>query len=144
MANENENPGGTESPGGMAAVLNTLKSDPKARYVIVGAVIAVIALILLRSGDGEMGQVKTNVAVGQTVTVRNPNVGDTLLVAVPGKLGSAANEDEENICLVKGGATATVDEESTINYISFVKLTIKDGECQGKTGWTPKVNISNK
>lgn len=144
MANENETQSGTDPQGGVAAILNTLKTNPKARYIAIGAVVAVAALMFLRTGDGEMGQVRPNVTVGQTVTVRNPNVGDTILVAVPGKLGSAANEDEENVCLIKGGATATIEEEATINYITFVKVTVKDGECQGKSGWTPKVNVTAK
>ncbi|QSA98739.1 hypothetical protein [Methylococcus sp. EFPC2] len=142
MANENETQ--SEAQGGAAAVLNILKTNPKALYVVGGAVVAVILLLTLRGGDGEIAQVRTNVSVGQTVTVRNPNIGDTLLVAVPGKLGSADTGDEENICVVKPGATALLEEETVANTISFVKVAIQDGECQGKSGWTPKVNISAK
>lgn len=143
MANENETQ--TEAQGGgVAALINTLKTNPKAMYIAGGAVLAVIVLMMMRGGDGEIAQVRTNVSVGQSVTVRNPNIGDTLLVAVPGKLGSADTGDEENICVVKPGATATLEEETVVNTIAFVKVAIQDGECQGKSGWTPKVNITAK
>lgn len=142
MANENENPSAAQ--GGAAALLNILKTNPKAIYIAGGALLVLILLMTFRGGDGEIAQVRSNVSVGQTVIVRNPNVGDTLLVAVPGKLGSADTGDEENICVVKPGATAILEEETVMNTLSFVKVAIQDGECQGKSGWTPKVNVTSK
>jgi hypothetical protein len=44
---------------------------------------------------------------------------------------------------VVSGSTATVNEEITVNYIPFVKITLLDGECTGKTGWMAKVNIAS-
>ena len=98
------------------------------------------------SDDGVISTQSTAaVSVGQTVTVRNPNVGDTWLTTVP-RMGAedTGEEKEQFICLVKAGATATVDEETVVTYIQYVKLTVKDGDCAGKTGWSPKVNVSAK
>jgi len=140
MSNENN----TES-GGVGGLLKTLKSNPKAMYAAVGA-LAVVVLVLMMGGDDGVEQVKSGaISPGQTVTVRNPNVGDTWLTVVP-KMGSedTGEEKDQYICLVKGGATATVDEEAVITYIPYVKVTVKSGECQGKSGWTPKVNVAAK
>lgn len=137
MSNENKTNAVTN-------VINFFKNNPKALYALGGAVV-VIALAIAMSGGGEETQLKTTVTVGQTVTVRSPNIGDTWLTAVP-KLGAedTGEEKEQYICLVKGGVTASVDEETVITYVPFVKVTIKDGECQGKSGWVPKVNIVPK
>lgn len=128
---------------GVAGVLDTLKSNPKAAYAAIGAVVVVVFLLMSGGGD-EVSPVKSvPVTAGQTVTIQNPNVGATILVSAPGLGSSADNEDDEKVLCrqVVAGTTATVEEEQTINYITFVKVTLKDGDCQGKTGWLPKVNI---
>jgi hypothetical protein len=143
MSDENENK--ESKANAVTNVINFFKSNPKALYALVGAVV-VVALAIAMSGGGEEIQVKTTLTPGQTVTLDNPNVGDTQLMAVPGKLSSIEAEGEEgqNICLAKKGTSATVEEETTVNFIPYVKVSVKDGPCQGKSGWTPKVNVKTK
>lgn len=146
MSDENENKESKESkPNAVTNIINFFKSNPKALYALLGAVV-VVALAIAMGGGGEEIQVKTAVSSGQAVTLENPNIGDTQLMAVPGKLSSIEAEGEEgqNVCLAKKGTAATVDEETTVNYIPYVKVTVKDGPCQGKSGWTPKVNVKVK
>ena len=126
-------------------ILSTLKDNPKALYGLVGAVL-VVAILLVMGGtkNGELGAAKVAaIAPGQQVVIKNPNVGNTILTATP-KLVSAEEEDDLQVTCrqVAAGTTAVVEEEITSNYLSFVKVTLKDGECQGKTGWVPKVNIA--
>lgn len=131
--------------GGAGGIVELFKNNPKALYAAGGALVVVILALMMGGKDGEMGQVKTGaVGVGQTVVIRNPNVGDTWLTTVP-RMGfeDAGEEKDQFICLVKQGATATVDEETVVTYIPYAKVTVKDGECAGKSGWTPKVNISS-
>ncbi|MDD5033132.1 MAG: hypothetical protein PHE55_00105 [Methylococcaceae bacterium] len=145
MSNEN-NP-----TNAVANVIQTLKTNPKAMYAAVGAVIVVVLAVLMSGGDEGVSQMKTApLTPGQKVTVKNPNIGNTVLVASPGPLGLADSDNENDsknndsvICRqVVSGTTATVEEETTVNYIPFVKLTLNDGDCSGKTGWMPKVNIN--
>lgn len=123
----------------VADIINTLKTNPKAMYAVAGVAV-VILFAFMTGGEGEKVVIKTTVSTGQTVTIHNPNVGDTVLWTVPG-LGVSDEEEEQMICLVKSGTTATVDEELTTNFIPYIKLSVKDGDCAGKSGWTPKVNI---
>lgn len=141
---ENENKSG--GAGGIGGVIELFKKNPKALYAAGGALVVVVLALMMGGNDGEIGQVKTGmVTPGQTVVVRNPNVGDTWLTAVP-RMGAedTGEEKDQFICLVKSGATATVDEETVVTFIPYAKVTIKDGECAGKSGWTPKVNVSLK
>ncbi|MDF9391664.1 MULTISPECIES: hypothetical protein [Methylococcus] len=140
MSNENNSEGSAK-----ANILDTLKANPKALYAIGGAVVVILlALAMGGGGSGEV-QVKTAVQVGQTVVVSNPNVGDSQLTAAPGLMNVASGEeenDEQKICVVKSGTRATVEEESIVGALPFVKLKILDGACEGKSGWTSKVNVS--
>jgi hypothetical protein len=123
-------------------VINTLKTNPKALYAAIGAVVLVILAIAL-GGGGEEVKVKVAIGPGQTVTLENPNGGNSHLTAVPGL--QSASEAEENkdqsICVAKGGTKATVEEEQVVGQLPYVKVKVLDGECQGKSGWTSKVNI---
>ncbi len=130
----------------VGGVIETLKSNPKAMAAAV--VVVVLVLFLMFKGGSDEGVKPAQVAmvsVGQTVTIQNPNVGNTILVAAPGPVGMADSDNEKDdtiVCRqVKAGTTAKVEEESTVNYIPFVKVTLNDGDCAGKTGWMPKVNI---
>jgi hypothetical protein len=143
MSNDNDNK--ESSKNAVGGIIASLKENPKALYV-AGGVIGVILIATMMGGGTDDGVIKTNnlaaVGVGQTVTVENPNIGDTWLTAAP-KMGSEETGEEKDqlVCLVKAGASAKVDEETVVTYISYAKITVQDGECQGKTGWTPKVNV---
>ncbi len=128
-----------------AGLINTLKTNPKALYAIVGAG-AVVAIALGVTGGGEAGkvQVKSTVSLGQTVTLENPNGGLSHLTATPGLVSASEDEDSDlNICVAASGTHGTIEEEQVVGLLPFVKVAISDGECQGKTGWTSKVNVKS-
>ena len=130
----------------VGGVVEALKTNPKAMYAAGGAVVVIILALLMSGGGDDSKPYKTAVvSAGQTVTIQSPNIGNTILVNAPGKLGSAADEEDDSIICrnVVAGTSATVEEEQTVNYISFVRVTIKDGDCAGKSGWMPKVNIKS-
>jgi hypothetical protein len=137
MSEDNNNPSKA-----VQGVLNTLKSNPKALYAAIGAVVVII-LVLAMSGGGEEVQIKTSVSVGQQVTLDNPNGGGSHLTTTPGLVStSEAEEDQEqSVCVTKAGTKGTVEEEMVVGQLPFVKVKVLDGDCQGKSGWTSKVNV---
>ncbi|BBA32593.1 uncharacterized protein sS8_0628 [Methylocaldum marinum] len=124
------------------SVLDTLKSNPKALYAAIGAAVVVV-LILAMSGGGEEMQITTAVTVGQQVTLDNPNGGGSHLTVVPGLMSTSEAEDDQDqsVCVTKAGTKATVEEEMVVGQLPFVKVKVLDGDCQGKSGWTSKVNV---
>lgn len=138
MSSEN-NEAGNAAQG----IVATLKSNPKVLYVAGGAGVIVALLLALGGGGGEQAKAIVTVAPGQTVTVTNPNGGETQLNALPGLVSAAQTEDDEKqiICHVAAGTQATVVEEQSAGALPFVKLQVKDGPCQGNSGWTAKINI---
>ena len=128
----------------VAGIINTLKTNPKALYALIGA-IAVGSLTIAMTGGGEGGkvQVKAAVSLGQSVTLENPNGGLSHLTATPGLISASdAEEDSDlNICQAPSGSHGTVVEEQVVGLLPFVKVAVTDGACQGKTGWTSKVNV---
>ena len=129
-----------------AGLIETLKTNPKALGAAALAVSMVLLLVLKGGDEGEKPANVAAIAIGQKVTIQNPNIGNTILLAAPGAVGLADSDNDKDdmiVCRhVVSGTQATVNEESTVNYIPFVKLTIGDGECAGKTGWMAKVNIA--
>ncbi len=123
-------------------IVETLKSNPKALYAAIGALV-VIVLVLAMSGGGQEVQVKTALSVGQQVILDNPNGGGSHLTTTPGLMStSEAEEDQEqSVCLTKAGTKAMVEEEMVVGQLPFVKVKVLDGDCQGKSGWTSKVNV---
>lgn len=143
MSSEENKPGTAA-----AGLIENLKSNPKA----MGAAALVVALVLFLvvkggSESGEKAAPVASVSIGQTVQIVNPNTdeGNTILVAVPGAAGLAEGEgdkDDTVVCrVVAKGTSAKVEEETTVNYIAFAKVTLANGDCAGKTGWVPKVNL---
>ncbi len=130
----------------LAGVIETLKTNPKA-LAAVGVAVFLVLFLLLKSGDQGVKPAKVAaISIGQTVTIQNPNIGNTILLSAPGAVGLADSDNDKDdmiVCRhVVSGSTATFNEETTVNYIPFVKLTLNDGECAGKTGWMAKVNIA--
>ena len=57
---------------------------------------------------------------------------------------SASDSEEDsdlNICKAPAGSHGTVEEETVVGLLPYVKIAVTDGECQGKTGWTAKINV---
>lgn len=133
----------SENNNAVAGIINTFKTNPKATYALLGAVV-VIVLAVLGTGETESGkvQVKAAVSLGQAVTLENPNGGLSHLTATPGLVSASEDEDSDlNICVAPSGSHATIEEEQVVGLLPFVKVTVTDGECQGKAGWTSKVNV---
>ncbi|SMF95315.1 hypothetical protein SAMN02949497_2675 [Methylomagnum ishizawai] len=144
-----EQPAAAEKPAAAAApapaaqgLLETLKTNRNAQYALGGAVVVVFLASFMGGGD-EVTKVNTAaVAIGQTVTVENPNGGNSQLTLAPGMMGAADPEDtEQNVCLVKGAAKGTIEEEQIAGLLAYVKVKMLEGDCQGKSGWTSKINI---
>ncbi|BBL75698.1 hypothetical protein [Methylomagnum ishizawai] len=145
-----EQPAATEKPAAapvptptaQGGLLETLKTNRNAQYALGGAVVVVILASFMGGGD-EVTKVNTAaVAIGQTVTVENPNGGNSQLTLAPGMMGAADPDDtEQNVCLVKGAAKGTIEEEQIAGLLSYVKVKMLEGDCQGKSGWTSKINI---
>ena len=55
---------------------------------------------------------------------------------------SVSEEDrEQSICTAASGTHGKIEEVQVIDMLSYVKVTITDGDCEGKSGWTTKTNI---
>lgn len=130
----------TAIAGGMVA---NLKSNPKVLYVAGGAAVIVALLLMMSGGGGEQVKMIASIAPGQTVTIANPNGGETQLNALPTLVSAAQTEEDEKqiVCRVSPGTHATVLEERSDGMLAFVRLQVKEGPCQGNSGWAPKVNI---
>lgn len=125
-------------------VLNALKTNPKALYLLVGLIaVGSLAMALIGGGEGGKVQVRQAVSVGQTVTLDNPNGGLSHLTATPGLMSASDSEEDSdlNICKAPAGSHGTVEEETVVGLLPYVKIAVTDGECQGKTGWTAKINV---
>ena len=138
-----DNKGVNNALAGAAGLIETLKTNPKAMYAAIGAVVVVVlGLAFGGGGEGKKAPIAT-VGVGQNITLENPNGGSSHLTTIPGM--QSASEAEENqevsVCVVSGGTRATVEEEQMVGQLPYVKLKVLDGDCQGKTGWTSKVNV---
>jgi hypothetical protein len=125
-------------------IIETLKTNPKARYGLIGAAVVVVLAMVFGGGGDEVKEVAVkSVSVGQAVVLENPNGGTSHLSTAPGLVSaSTAEEDlEQSVCVAPGGTKATVEEEQVVGLLSYVKVKVLDGECQGKSGWTSKFNI---
>jgi hypothetical protein len=146
MSEEEKKEKGAAASAGVAVqkIIETLKTNPTARYVLIGAVVVVLLASFMGGGDGGApATVIPSISVGQAVTVENPNGGDSMLAVAPGMMAVADPEDtEQNVCLVKGAAKGKVVEgEQVAAGLSYVKVEMLEGECKGRSGWTSKVNV---
>lgn len=124
-----------------SGLITTLKTNPMALGGVVVAVL-LVGLWLGSSGGGGKVEVKTQVAVGQSVVLDNPNGGASHLTVSPGLMSSASEDDKEtSVCTVPGGTKGQVEEEQVAGQLPFVKVKILDGDCKGKSGWTSKINV---
>lgn len=122
---------------------SAIKSNPKLIGGLVGAVV-VGGLLLSLAGGGSTGTVtKAILSAGQAVTLENPNGGLSQVTAGPGMMSSSVSEEDtdQSICTASSGTHGTVEEQQVIDMLSYVKVKISDGDCQGKTGWTSAMNV---
>jgi hypothetical protein len=131
-----------EAAAAAEGLLATLKTNRKAQYALGAIIVAVVLAVLGGGGDGATKVQQAAVSIGQSVTVENPNGGNSQLTVAPGMIGASDPEDtESNVCLVKGAAKGTIEEEQVAGMLAYVKVKMTEGECQGKSGWTSKINI---
>ena len=125
------------------SALSALTANPKVLYAVGGAVVLAGVAIMMSGGSTVEQRKVTTISMGQSVTLTNPNGGNSHITAAPGLVGaSAAEEDQDSsICLAPAGTTATIEEEQVTGQVPFVKVKISGGECDGKTGWTSKFNV---
>ncbi len=119
-------------------------SRPFWRSSRLAGLVALSSAALVLSGCGD-DKTSGPIALsnGQSITLENPNGGLSHLTSGPGILSaSVAEEDrEQTICTAQAGTHGTIEEQQVIDLLSYVKIKITDGECEGKTGWTSKTNI---
>ncbi|MCI0653785.1 MAG: hypothetical protein L0Y39_04840 [Methylococcaceae bacterium] len=117
-----------------------LKTNPKALYG-VGVVLLIFFLFtFVGSGTKDSAQMGLALVNNQDYVMKNPNGGGVLLTASP-IFGSAGSGEDANVCLVKPDTVVKVLEQTMANYIVYIKVAPQSGDCQGKSGWTSKVNI---
>lgn len=121
-------------------VLALQKSNPPVFYGVSVALLIVILFMFVGSGAEDSAQMGVALANNQDYVMKNPNGGDVLLTTRP-IFGSAGSGEEINVCLVKPDTTVKVLEQTLANYIPYVKVAPLSGDCQGKSGWTSRVNI---
>lgn len=125
--------------------MSGIKITKKMMYAVAGIIALLIIILIFNAGsDATIDPALTqSLSVGQTYTLKNPNRGDVLLVKTPGKFGSREDEskDSENVCVVEGSTPAIVEQETVVNYMHFVKVKPTKGDCEGKSGWTSKINV---
>jgi hypothetical protein len=142
----------TQSPAAQAAaadaaggIVNVLKTNSTARYVLIGAVALAVLASMMGGGESVKNAPVAVVGVGSNVVLDNPNGGISQLTQGPGIVNvSGANDDdgtEQNVCKAQPGTRATVEEEQVVGMLPFVKVKVLDGDCQGKSGWIAKVNV---
>lgn len=145
-----EKPAAAPAPQASAAeaaggIVNVLKTNPTARYVLIGAVALAVVASMMGGGESVKNVPIATVSVGSSVVLDNPNGGNSQLTQSPGLANvSGATDDEsaeQNVCLAKSGTRATIEEEQIVGMLPFVKVKVVDGDCQGKSGWISKVNV---
>jgi hypothetical protein len=127
-------------------MMSSFKANPKILYVVIGAA-AVIGLVLgLSGGSGEGQAPKAAISVGQSVSLLNPNGGDTQLNAIPQLVSVAITEEDDKqiVCHVAPGTHGVVEAEQSVGALQFVRVKVTEGPCQGNAGWVAKINIQAK
>lgn len=123
-----------------SSVTDLQKNNPKVFYGAVGVILIVFVFTFVGSGAKDSGHVAMTLVNGNTYVVKNPNGGGTLLLSQPA-FGSAESGDDMNICVVEPGVSVRLEEQTIVNYINYIKISPVEGPCQGKSGWTSKVNL---
>jgi hypothetical protein len=136
-----ENPGNF-SGNADASKANALK-NPKVIGAIAGAVVIGALAMALTGGDEAKSSARLMLSSGQAVTLENPNGGLSHITAGPGMMSASVSEEDkdQSICTASAGTRGVVEEQQVIDMLSYVKVKINDGDCQGKSGWTSVTNV---
>jgi hypothetical protein len=127
-------------------VINTIvglkESNPKAFYGGIVILLLLFVFNFVGSGTEDSKAMSTNLVQGNTYSLQSPNGGKVLLMGMP-TFGSAGSGEKTNLCTVKPGTKATLEEWTVVNYIHYVKVKPQDQQCDGKSGWTSKIHLKN-
>lgn len=139
MSNENNSKGEQ-----ITKIINNIvglqKSNPKLFYGGLVVVLIFVLFAFVGSGTEDSAQMNINLVNGQNYVIKNPNGGEVLLTVRP-IFGSAGSGEDNNVCLIKPETMVKLQEQTIVNYITYIKVAPQSGDCQGKSGWTSKVNI---
>lgn len=136
-----ENPGNF-SGNADASKVNALK-NPKVIGALAGAVVIGTLAMALTGGDDVKSSARLILSSGQTISLENPNGGLSHITAGPGMMSASVSEEDkdQSICTASPGTRGVVEEQQVIDMLSYVKVKINDGDCQGKSGWTSVTNV---
>ncbi|MEE2767531.1 MAG: hypothetical protein VX679_08325 [Pseudomonadota bacterium] len=127
-------------------IINTIvglkESNPKAFYGGIAVLLLLFVFNFVGSGAEDSKTMSTNLVKGDTYTLKSPNGGRVLLMGMP-TFGSAGSGEKTNVCTVKAGTKATLEEWTVVNFIHYVKVKPQGEQCDGKSGWTSKIHMSN-
>ena len=126
-----------------ASALSNIKSNPMALYGGIAAVVIGGLGFFFMGGNSQSEVRNLSLNQGQEVVIENPNGGLSHITAGPGMMSASVSEEdrEQSICTAKPGTRGKVEEIQVIDLLSYVKVTMTDGDCEGKSGWTTKTNI---
>jgi hypothetical protein len=126
-----------------SAGLASLTSNPTVLYgAIAGvAVLGLSYLFFSSNSDAEIRNV--TLSSGQSVVLENPNGGLSHITAGPGMMSASVSEEDrdQSICTATPGTHGVVEELQIVESLAYVKVRLTDGGCEGKSGWTTKMNV---
>jgi hypothetical protein len=157
-ANKQETSEAISKSGGnaVASILSLKDDNPKVFYGVIAGLV-VLLLIMMMSGGVDKpainGPAATDVAVGQSYVLKSPNSYDdnttVRLTSVPASMEAyddTEKSDREGCLHLPQGTPITVKDltDGFGKKNSFAKVVAETGECAGKGGWLPVINIQTK
>lgn len=126
-----------------ASDLSNNKINPMALYGGIAAVVLGGLGYFFIGGNSESDVRNVAFSQGQAIVIENPNGGLSHITGGPGMMSASVSEDdrEQSICTAQPGTHGKIEEVQVIDLLSYIKVTITDGPCEGKSGWTTKTNI---
>jgi len=124
-----------------SSIMALRTDNPKMFYGGAVVIFIVILFLFVSGGPSDAPQMKMSLVKGQTYIIKSPNGGKVLLLAKP-MMGSSEYTEDINVCLVEPGTPAKFEDQTLVSFIHFVQVSPSSGDCNGKTGWTSKINIS--
>ena len=124
--------------------ISTIFKDRSKLPMLVGIVlVTAVLMFLFFSADSGTGVRNQAFSSGQAITVENPNGGLSHMTAGPGMMSASVSEEdrEQSICTVQPGTHGVIEEQQVIDLLSYVRVKLTDGDCEGKSGWITITNV---
>ena len=121
------------------------KDLSKLSMLAAAIIVPAILIYLFFNSDSATEANNQMLSIGQNVTLENPNGGLSHMTAGPGMMSASVSEEdrEQSICTVQPGTHGTIEEQQVIDLLSYVKVKLTDGDCEGKSGWITRTNIKS-